>query len=103
MSQQEVADAAGISLSTYRRQEWGDTDNPQIGVIVNLAYVLGCELEDLLEERWLRWRRLPTDRTVISPTKPSDPRKLWRENRTEIHREDQEPLAEKPLPPPPPD
>lgn len=96
MTQAEVASAVGISLTAYRRIERGHP-NPSLRVLNNCAIVLGCELEDLLGEELLEWYAVGK-----KGRPPLDPRKLWRENRNDIHRTD---LAEKvkgvPLPPPP--
>lgn len=55
MSQEEVAEATGISLSTYRRMERGKLGNPPIGYLINCAHVLGCKVFDLVEPRHRKW------------------------------------------------
>lgn len=59
-AQTELAERTGIQLSTLRRIEQGATDRPpDIRHLRNCAIVLGCRLEDLLEEELLEWVALP--------------------------------------------
>jgi transcriptional regulator with XRE-family HTH domain len=103
MTQEEVAEAAGISLSAYRAIERGKNDNPQLGVIANIAYVLGYELVDAVDPDWLDWTYWPTSSRNPVGQKPDDPRALWREHRDDLRRADQMGLAKKRLPAPPDD
>jgi transcriptional regulator with XRE-family HTH domain len=74
MTQDELADAIGLSIATYRRLERGQTDNPPLRYLVNAAIVLGVELDALVEDQWRTWwRRYPDD-----PAEPEDPSELWR-------------------------
>ena len=57
LAQQDVANAAGISIATYRRLERGQIANPSLRHLTNLAFVLDVELDDLFEEEWLLWWR----------------------------------------------
>lgn len=75
MSQEELAAACGLSLPTYRRLERGRTTNPPYRYLVNLAFVLGCPIEELIEEEWRDW--LP----IGGQTQPSNPRSLWQPDR----------------------
>jgi transcriptional regulator with XRE-family HTH domain len=101
MTQEEVAEAAGISISAYRAIERGKSDNPLLGVIANIAYVLGCEATEVIEPEWWEWTPWPTSSKNASGRKREDPRSLWREHRNELHRADQAKLAKKALPNPP--
>jgi DNA-binding XRE family transcriptional regulator len=56
--QDDVADATGISLRTYQRLEGNELPRPQLWYLVNCAVVLGCSLEDLIEDEWLRFHEL---------------------------------------------
>ncbi len=44
--------AAASSLSTLQRIEQMENDNPGTRYLANIAGVLGCEVEDLMEESW---------------------------------------------------
>lgn len=67
VSQQKVADGAGISLNTYRRIERLETTNPPIRYLTNIALVLGVQLEQICEPEWLEW-------TVFDERMPVPPR-----------------------------
>ena len=73
VTQDELAEAVGVSAPTIRRLERGETDNPKLRTLVNIAIALGVELDDVLEDDWLEW--LPTE----SAAKPPKPRKFWRQ------------------------
>jgi len=45
LTQEELADAIGISLPTYRRLERKDMDNPGVRYLANAAIALGVELD----------------------------------------------------------
>ncbi len=75
VTQEELADAIGISVPTYRRLErgQGEKQNPGIRYLVNAALALGVELSLLLEEDWKEW-------TVFSENRPGPPKPegFWR-------------------------
>lgn len=52
LTQRELARRAEISLSTLQRIEQLDNDNPGVRYLANIASVLGCEIEDLIEDGW---------------------------------------------------
>ena len=51
MTQQELSDAAGVSLRMVQlyEQRQNDLAKASVSVVLALAHVLGCEPEDLLE------------------------------------------------------
>lgn len=53
-TQEELADAAGISLRTYARLEGGEPP-PGIARLANLALLLNCDPCDLIEASWKEW------------------------------------------------
>lgn len=55
-SQDDVADATGISVRTYQRLESNELPSPQLWYLVNCAVVLDCSLEELIEDEWLRFQ-----------------------------------------------
>lgn len=57
LTQAELAKRADISLRTLQRIEMREMNNPPIRYLSNLAIVLGCELEDLIEPEWREWHR----------------------------------------------
>jgi transcriptional regulator with XRE-family HTH domain len=58
LSQRSLAERAGLSLRTLQRIERLEVDNPPIRYLTNCAIVLGCELEDLIEPAWRKWKDL---------------------------------------------
>jgi transcriptional regulator with XRE-family HTH domain len=62
VTQEELADAIGISEPTYRRLERGQMSNPPLGYLVNAAHALGVDLQDLIEDEWRSWHRFREDR-----------------------------------------
>lgn len=75
MSQNELAEASGISIATLRRLERGAMPNPPLRYLANCAIVLGCELEELIEEEWRTWLALSKEKA------PNDPEALWQPER----------------------
>lgn len=73
VTQEELADAIGISEPTYRRLERGLMTSPPLGYLVNAALALGVELDDLIEDVWREWHELRPDRT-----EPPAPEDFWR-------------------------
>lgn len=74
MTQAEMWKATGLARATYRKLEQGLIPNPPIRYLTNCAIVLGCQLEDLVEDEcrtW--WKRLLND-----PDEPADPAARWR-------------------------
>ena len=55
LTQAAMARLTGIAPQTYWRLERGQIKNPPITYLVNCAMVLGCELVDVCEKRWLAW------------------------------------------------
>lgn len=60
-TQGEVARAVGLSISQYRRFEWGEVANPPLRTLVNLSIALRCELRDVCEPEWFDWYELSVD------------------------------------------
>lgn len=75
VTQQEMADATGMSGSTYWRLEHGRLADPPIRLLANCALVLGVDLEELIEEQWRAW--LVLDQRRPGPPAPED---FWRHN-----------------------
>ena len=73
VTQEELADAIGISEPTYRRLERGLMPSPPLGYLVNAAKALGVPLRELVEDAWLEWHTLRADRPA-----PPDPDEFWR-------------------------
>lgn len=48
-SQKELAERAGIGLSTYKDYLSGASDNIKLKTVINIAHVLQCELSDLID------------------------------------------------------
>ncbi|HTU86135.1 MAG TPA: helix-turn-helix transcriptional regulator [Solirubrobacteraceae bacterium] len=73
LTQEELADAIGISLPTYRRLERRDMDNPGLRYLANAAIALGVELDLLIEDEWREWM-------VFDEQRPTPPHadEFWR-------------------------
>jgi transcriptional regulator with XRE-family HTH domain len=68
VTQKELAEAVNIPLTSYWRIETGFPP-PTIQQLGNLAIALGCQIEDLIEDRWREWSAYG---------KPPEPEMLWR-------------------------
>ena len=55
LSQEDLAAKARISVRTLQRLEHREMDNPPLRYLTNLAIILGCDLEDLVEPAWREW------------------------------------------------
>lgn len=55
LTQEQLAEKADISARTLQRIEHRDMENPPIRYLANLAIVLECQLEDLIESEWREW------------------------------------------------
>jgi DNA-binding XRE family transcriptional regulator len=58
LTQEEMAWATGLASASYIRLERGLRPNPPIGWLANSAIVLGCDLEDLMEDEMHEWHWL---------------------------------------------
>lgn len=65
-TQREMADATGISLSTYRRLEQGKMPNPPLRYLSNCAIALDTDVSALFEDEWHEW-------FVLDPKRPKPP------------------------------
>ena len=72
VTQEELAEAVGVSVPTLRRLERGEVENPKLRHLVNCSIALGVKLDEILEPEWLQW--LPAG----GARKPPKPDKFWR-------------------------
>lgn len=49
-TQKELAEKAGIGLSTYKEYLSGCNDNIKFKTVINIAHMLQCKLSDLIDE-----------------------------------------------------
>jgi transcriptional regulator with XRE-family HTH domain len=56
LHQHELATLAGIRPGSLRDVEQARNTNPPIGLLIRCAVVLGCPIEELIEESW--WKRI---------------------------------------------
>ncbi|MGA2469273.1 MAG: helix-turn-helix transcriptional regulator [Solirubrobacteraceae bacterium] len=73
VTQEEMADATGISTATYWRLEHGRLSDPSIRLLANCALALGVEVEELIEDEWREWLVLDQRRPH-----PPDAASFWR-------------------------
>jgi len=64
LTQQEMADAVGVSLRTYRRVERGEVDDPGVRLLHNCAIALGVTLYDIIPAEWYFWSVFSEDARV---------------------------------------
>jgi transcriptional regulator with XRE-family HTH domain len=55
VSQERLAHATGISVSTLARLERGQVDNPPLRYLVNIAIALDVPLDQVVEDAWREW------------------------------------------------
>lgn len=68
LTQEQLGAMVGVSPRTIYSLEQGDTANPRVGLIVNLAIALSCAVEDI----WpLQWTQLTTQGPSQPPRMPS--------------------------------
>lgn len=73
VTQEELAEAVGISVPTYRLLERGQMPNPKLAYLVNCAIALGVEMDAIIEEEWLGWQPL-----TRQSSRPPRPEEFWR-------------------------
>lgn len=56
LTQIELADMAEISIASLQRLEQLQNQNPSLRQLANLAVALQCEVEDLIEDSWRKFR-----------------------------------------------
>jgi transcriptional regulator with XRE-family HTH domain len=78
-TQQELAEAVGVSLNTIRRLESGQVANPPLRTLINCSKALGVRLGDVAEPEWTTWW-VPEGLDARSLPEPPDGgwRKRWR-------------------------
>lgn len=74
ITQSELAQATGISESTYWRLERGRYRNPPLRYLMNCAIALGCELDELIDDAYREWFVID-QRDAPEPPEPTE---LWR-------------------------
>lgn len=89
LSQTRLARLAGISKRTLERIEGNADGKVTLWHLVNIALVLDCELEELLDERWLSYRQTdvsipPPERTTLNDPDAPEPR--FRTGRERVRR-----------------
>lgn len=55
VSQQELADAVGVSVRTIQRLETGATPFPSLRLLINCAIALRVNLQQVCQPEWLQW------------------------------------------------
>jgi transcriptional regulator with XRE-family HTH domain len=73
VTQEELANAIGISVPTYRRIERGQTTNPGLRYLMNAAIALGVKINELIEDEWSAWFTFDH-----SHPEPPEPHEFWR-------------------------
>jgi transcriptional regulator with XRE-family HTH domain len=73
MTQEELAEAAGVPVASYRRMERGEVTAVNLAHLSNCAWVLGVDHTDLIDPDWLAWRA-----PDAGPDEPPAPGSRWR-------------------------
>jgi transcriptional regulator with XRE-family HTH domain len=73
VTQQELAEATGMSVRTIQELERGEIENPRIRNIVNIAAALGKEWIDLCEDAWLQPGKLIKYQAAPPKSEPLEP------------------------------
>jgi transcriptional regulator with XRE-family HTH domain len=55
LTQEELAAATGVPLTTIYKLEAGKTWNPRVRHLRNLAFALDVPFDELLEDEWSEW------------------------------------------------
>lgn len=70
LTQRELSDITGIPRATLQRLERGEFENPKLRYLVNCSIALDISLDQIIEDRWLRWLSIdansPDPRTLES-------------------------------------
>jgi DNA-binding XRE family transcriptional regulator len=66
VSQQDLADAVGVSLKTIERLEANKIRDPHLRIVSNCALALKVKLEDVIEPSWREWH-------VFNAKRPAPP------------------------------
>lgn len=74
-TQEQLAEVTGLSVSTIRRLERGELENPPITYLINCARALDVELEELIEPEWA-WSVF--DARAAEPPEEGWPMRPWR-------------------------
>lgn len=82
LTQDQMAWVTGIPIATYKRLERGELRNPGVRYLINCATVLGCELDELVEEEWLEFAIF----LAGGPSEPP-PSEWWRHPRAYLAHE----------------
>jgi DNA-binding XRE family transcriptional regulator len=69
VTQDELAEAIGISVPTYRRLELGVVENLGLRYLVTAALALSVELDEVLEDEWLAWKTFDQSRPWGHPSR----------------------------------
>jgi len=73
LTQQEVADRAGIDLKMYQRLERKELANPGVRPYLQLAKALGVSVEELAEPEWRQPNKAARKRQGLDPQSPRRP------------------------------
>lgn len=55
-TQQRLSELTGIPIRSLQRLERGETSEPSLRHLVNIAMALHVRLEDVLEDEWTEWK-----------------------------------------------
>lgn len=70
LTQAQMAARTGIPLRTLQRLESGVVSNPPVRYLVNCAFVLAVELDEVAETAMLRWTQLAGGPARPQPLEP---------------------------------
>jgi transcriptional regulator with XRE-family HTH domain len=88
VTQEEMAWATGMASASYNRLERGLHLNPPIGWLANSAIVLGCDIDDLIDDEMLEWHWLGQRHDPPPPEWRERDEALERAERWRAHEQD---------------
>lgn len=83
VSQEELAEAVGVSVRTIQRLETGQVTYPSLRLLINCAIALRVNLQQICQPEWLEWtvftdgvEHPPDPETFLRPGRLASPKRF---------------------------